>query len=325
MPSRPSLRIAVLDDYQGVATELGDWDSLDADEVRFFTERLPDEATATDALAPYDVIVAMRERTAFTGQLLGQLPALHLLVTTGPANAAIDLAAAAELGVTVCGTRALWTSTPELAWGLILSLVRHIPREDANLRAGGRWQTTIGTDLAGRCLGVLGLGNTGRQVAAVGRAFGMEVIAWSPNLTPMLAQTYHVRHVTKEELFRESDVLSIHLVLTDRTKGLVAAGDLALMKPTAYLINTSRGAIVDEDALVDVVQTGGIAGAGLDVFDEEPLPPEHPLRALVNTVLTPHLGYVTRDGYRVFFADAIEDIVAFHQGTPVHVLTARGS
>jgi phosphoglycerate dehydrogenase-like enzyme len=298
-------RIAVLDDYQDVARRFGDWDSLDA-EVVVFTEHHDD----IGHLEPFDVIMAMRERTPFPRERLERLPNLKLLVTTGMGNAAIDTEAARELGITVAGTGGTPTHTAELTWGLILALARHIPSEDARVRAGG-WQHTIGFELAGRTLGVIGLGRLGSQVARIGEAFGMEVIAWSQNMdTPL----------TKQDLLRRSDVVTIHVRLSERTRGLIGAAELALMKPTAYLINTSRGPIVDEDALLDALLERRIAGSGIDVYAEEPLPQNHPLRSAPNTVLTPHIGYVTGASYARFYADAVEDIAAYLRGEPIRVI-----
>ena len=314
------VRVAVLDDYQDVAREMADWASLpEGTEVRFFHDHLVDEDQLADRLRPFQVVVAMRERTPFGRSLLDRLPDLRLLVTTGMRNASIDLQAATDLGVAVSGTGGIATHTAELTWALILSLLRHVPSEDASVRAGG-WQRTVGTDLAGKTLGVLGLGNIGRRVAAVGLAFGMEVIAWSQNLTAEAAGAAGATRVDRAELFGRSDVLTIHLVLSERTRGLVGASELASMKPSAYLVNTSRGPIVDEAALIDRLRRRGIAGAGLDVYDVEPLPPNHPLRTLPNVVVTPHLGYVTEDSYRGFYGGAVEDIAALLAGSPIRVL-----
>jgi phosphoglycerate dehydrogenase-like enzyme len=310
------IQVAVLDDYQGVARQFGDWDRLAGQvELTVFTKHIGDVGALVDRLAGFEVIGAMRERTAFPVTVLKRLPRLRLLVTTGMANAAIDVAAAKRLGITVCGTGGVATATAELTWGLILALVRRIPAESAGVRAGG-WQHTVGGDLAGRTLGVLGLGRLGSQVAMVGRAFGMDVIAWSQNLRPEHAATVGARAVTREELFAGSDVLSVHVRLSERSRGLIGAGELRQMRPDAYLVNTSRGPIVDEAALLTALREGWIAGAGLDVFDTEPLPPDHPLRTAPNTVLTPHLGYVTRGTYEVFFGDMVEDIAAFLAGRP---------
>ena len=298
-------RIAILDDYQDVARRYGDWDSLDA-EVVVFTDHHDD----IGHLEPFDVIMAMRERTPFPRERLRRLPNLKLLVTTGMGNAAIDTDAARELGITVAGTGGTPTHTAELTWGLILALARQIPEEDARVRAGG-WQQTVGFELAGRTLGVIGLGRLGSQVARIGEAFGMHVIAWSQNMETSL---------TKEDLLRRSDVVTIHVRLSERTRGLIGAEELALMKPTAYLINTSRGPIVDEDALLAALHNNAIAGAGIDVYAEEPLPPDHPLRTAPNTVLTPHIGYVTDASYARFYEDAVEDIAAWQRGEPIRLI-----
>jgi phosphoglycerate dehydrogenase-like enzyme len=316
------IRVAILDDYQQVAAEMVDWESAVPDATfTFFPDHVADRDALVERLAGFDAVVAMRERTPFPREALDRLPRLRLLVTTGMRNAAIDLAAAAELGVTVCGTAGSRTSTCELTWALILALLRHVPAEDAAMRAGG-WQHTVGADLAGRTLGVLGLGNIGGQVARVGAAFGMRVIAWSQHLTSEAADRGGARRVERDELFREADVLTIHLVLSERTRGLVGEAELAAMKRTACLVNTSRGPIVDEAALVAHLRAGRIAGAALDVYGVEPLPADHPLRGLPNTVLTPHLGYVTEGAYRTFYAEAAEDVAAFVTGRPVRVLAA---
>ncbi len=283
-------KIAILDDYQEVALAMADWAVLPADvEITVFTDHLAELAAVAARLADFEIVAVMRERTPFPRALFEKLPKLKLLVTAGLGNAALDLAAATDHGVTVCGTGASGSSTAELAWGLILALLRSIPLEDRRLRAG-QWQITLGQDLHGKTLGVLGLGRIGAQVARVGTAFGMEIIAWSENLTAARAADRGARLVSKDELLRECDVLSIHLRLSERTRALIGARELASMKPTAYLINTSRGPIVEEGALIDALRGGGIAGAGIDVYDAEPLPRGHPLGALENTVLTPHLG-----------------------------------
>ncbi|MEW1780392.1 D-2-hydroxyacid dehydrogenase family protein [Streptomyces sp. NPDC086777] len=313
------MRIAILDDYQGVALSLADWDSLGAD-VHVFSDAFGGEDEAVAALAGYEVVVAMRERTPFPASALERLPRLKLLVTTGPVNAAIDVDAARRLGVTVCGTGYFSHPTAELTWGLILSAARLIPQQVDSVRRGG-WQQGLGTSLRGATLGVLGLGRLGTAVTEVGRAFGMRCIAWSRHLTPADAQAKGVTCVARDELFERSDVLSIHVVLSERTRGLVGARELGLMKPTAILVNTSRGPVVDEAALIGALTGGGIASAALDVFDREPLPAGHPLRTLPNAVVTPHIGYVSRDLYEVFYRDAVEDIEAWRAGTPVRTLT----
>lgn len=311
------MKIAVLDDYQRVAHRFADWSRLGGHEVTFFHEPLDDPA---EALEPYDVVCAMRERTAFPAELFDRLPSLRLLVTTGRRNAAIDLEAAARHGVTVSGTDVPGLSTAELAWGLILALARRIPHEDRVMHEGA-WQTTVGFDLAGRTLGIVGLGRLGSAVARYGAAFGMRLAAWSQNLTAERAQACGAELVTKEELLSTADVVTIHLVLSGRTRGLIGAPELASMKPSAYLVNTSRGPIVDETALVAALEGGTIAGAALDVYGREPLPADHALRRAPNTVLTPHIGYVTEDTFRVFYEQTVEDIEAWLGGGPVRLLS----
>ncbi|MDT0276682.1 D-2-hydroxyacid dehydrogenase family protein [Blastococcus goldschmidtiae] len=313
-------RVAVLDDYQSVAAGFCDWSQVPGPvQVVEFHDSVADKDALAARLEPFDVVVAMRERTAFPRSLLERLPRLRLLVTTGMRNKAIDVAAAGELGITVCGTGAGADATVELTWGLILATVRHIPREDASVRAGG-WQQTLGGDLAGARLGVIGLGRLGSRVATIGQAFGMDVVAWSQNLTDQRATEVGARRVERDELFATADVVSIHLLLSRRTHGLIGAGDLARMKPTAVLVNTSRGPIVEQQALLDALHGGRIAGAGLDVFEAEPLPRDHPLRSAPRTVLTPHLGYVTRGTYEVFYREAVEDVAAWVFGDPVRVI-----
>ena len=314
--------VTILDDYQNVALASADWSAVRARySVEVVTEHIADEASLVQRLAASEVIVAMRERTPFPARALAQLPALRLLVTTGMSNAAIDIAAAEQLGVTVCGTTGSGNAMPELTIGLIIALTRNFAQEDAAVRAGG-WQHTIGPGLAGATLGVIGLGRLGTPVAALAQAFGMSVIAWSPHLTAERAQPHGVRAASKHDLFAKSDVITIHMPLSDASRGLVRAADLAVMKPTAYLVNTSRGPIVDEAALVDALRERRIAGAGLDVYDTEPLPVDHPLRSLPNTLLLPHIGYVTTDGYRTWFGQVVEDILAWTAGTPVRTLEA---
>jgi phosphoglycerate dehydrogenase-like enzyme len=311
--------VAVLDDYQGVALSLAPWSSLEAD-VTVFRDHVAHDDALVARLAPFEVVVAMRERTPFDRERLARLPALRLLVTTGMANAAIDVSAAAELGVVVCGTGGLASSTVELTWALILAVARHVCAEDRRVRAGG-WQHTLGFELSGRTLGVVGLGRLGSRVAAIGQAFEMSVIAWSQNLAAAHAASLGVEAVAREELFARADVVTVHLRLSERTRGLVGAGDLARMKPTAVLVNTSRGPIVDERALLAALEAGTIAGAGLDVFDVEPLPTDHPLRFAPHTVLTPHIGYVSRGTYEIFYGEAVEDIAAWLRREPVRVLS----
>jgi phosphoglycerate dehydrogenase-like enzyme len=308
------IRVAILDDYQGVALRLADWQSLHPEaQMQAFSDHLDDRDALARRLHAFECVVLMRERTPFPRALFEKLPNLRLLVTAGMRNASIDLAAATERQVQVCGTEMLGYPTAELTWGLILALLRHIPGEERALREG-RWQTTLGIVVRGKTLGVLGLGKLGTQVAAIGKAFGMNLIAWSQNLTAERAAAAGARLVGKEELFAAADVLTIHVVLSDRTRGLVGAADLARMKKTAYLVNTSRGPIVDEAALIAVLREHRIAGAALDVFEPEPLPAGHALTALDNLLLTPHLGYVKEENYRLLYAHAVEDIRAFLDG-----------
>ncbi len=326
------MRVAILDDYQQVALASADWSAVRSlADIDVFTEYIARTEALVRALEPYDVIVAMRERTFFDASRLGQLPRLRLLVTTGMMNAAIDLEAAAAHGVTVCGTGGSATSTAELTWGLIIAVARHIPFEDQNMKLAGQaggaalgvrggWQRTVGTGLDGKQLGLVGLGRQGLAVAKIGRAFGMKLAAWSQNLDPEVAKKAHAKAVSKDELFSTSDVVTVHYKLSPRSVGLVGAAELALMKPSAYLVNTSRGPIVDHAALVAQLRSGAIAGAALDVYDVEPLPLSDSLRTAPNVVLTPHLGYVTDDAYQVFYGDAAEDVVAFAQGSPLRVL-----
>jgi phosphoglycerate dehydrogenase-like enzyme len=314
-------QVAVLDDYQGVALQMADWRGLPAEcRVQVFRDHLSDLPALVERLQHFEIITCMRERTPFPRQLLERLPRLRLLVTTGMRNAAIDLEAATALGILVCGTDGGPLAPPaELAWGLILALVRHIPREDAAVRQG-QWGVALGMSLEQKVLGVLGLGKLGISTARVGLAFGMTVIAWSQNLTADRAAQHGATLVTKDELFRQADILTIHVQLSDRTRGLVGSRELQLMKPTAYLINTARGPIVDEAALVQALQARSIAGAGLDVFDAEPLPPDHPLKSLDNTILVPHIGYVTTEQYQVRYRHTVENVAAYLQGKPLRVL-----
>ena len=315
------MRAALLDDYQNCALSLADWSRISTDvDVTVFNRPFAGVDDAARALEPFEIVCAMRERTPLGRDLLSRLPNLKLLVTTGLRNAAIDLNAARDLGVMVCGTQVRGHATAELTWALILGLARHLPVEVDNMRSGG-WQTTLGCDLRGKTLGVIGLGRLGSQVAKIGLAFGMEIVAWSQNLTPERAREVGVAAVTKDELFAGSDVVTIHLVLGDRTRGLVGERELAQMKPTAYLINTSRGPIVETAALIAALQAGLIAGAGIDVYDHEPLPADHPLRSCPNALPTPHIGYVTEETYRVFYGQTVDAIAAYLAGDPIRVLT----
>ncbi|AEH09404.1 Phosphoglycerate dehydrogenase [Candidatus Protofrankia datiscae] len=312
--------VTILDDYQRVALTSADWSAvLDRYTIEVINEHIPDRDALVRRLRDSEIVVAMRERTRFPADLLRALPTLRLLVTTGMVNAAIDLDAARRQGVTVCGTTGWGNAMPELTIGMIIALTRNFAQEDAAVRAGG-WQHTIGPGLAGHTLGVVGLGRLGTPVARLAQAFEMSVIAWSPHLTPQRAAPHGVRAVSRQELFADSDVITIHMPLSETTRGLVGAADLALMKPSAYLVNTSRGPIVDEEALLAALRERRIAGAGLDVYDVEPLPVDHPLRTLRNTLLLPHIGYVTTDSYRTFYEQIVENILAWHDGAPVRLL-----
>ncbi|MGW9428064.1 D-2-hydroxyacid dehydrogenase family protein [Streptomyces decoyicus] len=315
-------RCAVLDDYQDVALSMADWSALaGAVDVRTLRQPFRSEDEVVAAIGDCEIVVAMRERTPFPASLLARLPRLRLLITSGMRNAAIDLEAAARHGVTVCGTASNTEPPVELTWALILGLARNVITESAAMRAGGPWQSTVGADLHGRTLGLLGLGKIGTRVARIGQAFGMNVTAWSQNLTAERAAEEGVHaSATKDELLETSDFVSLHLVLSDRTRGLLGADELRRMRPTAYLVNTSRAAIVDQPALLRALRENWIAGAGLDVFDHEPLPADHPLRTLPNVLALPHLGYVTRRNYEGYFQQAVEDITAFLAGSPIRQL-----
>jgi D-3-phosphoglycerate dehydrogenase len=317
-----AIRCAILDDYQSVALKLADWAKIkDQLEIRVFNEHLGASDKVIAALQGFAIIVAMRERTAFSKTVIDALPDLKLLITTGMRNASIDTDAAKARGVTVCGTGTFGNPTSGVAIGLMLELTRRIGYENARLHAGALWQTTIGLDLEGMTLGILGLGKLGARTAGIAKAFGMKVIAWSQNLTFEKCRNAGVDYAAKDDLFRQSDFITIHVVLSGRTRGLIGAAELALMKPTAFLINTSRGPIVDEAALITALRQRKIAGAGLDVFDVEPLPLDHPFRKMENVVITPHLGYVSEQNYRRYFADVVEDIKGFLDGKPVRVLS----
>ncbi|KOV37240.1 2-hydroxyacid dehydrogenase [Streptomyces sp. XY431] len=316
------LRCAVLDDFQGVATTIADWSPVaDRVEVVAFREHPASVAELVAAVADFDIVVTLRERIAFPAEVFERLPRLRLLVASGMRNSVIDHAAARAHGVTVCGTASSSTPPVELTWALLLGLARGLVEESTALRTGGPWQSTVGADLAGRRLGLLGLGKIGARVARVGLAFDMDVVAWSSNLTGERAAEVGVRRAgSMEELLRESDFVSVHLALGARTRGLVGAPELALMRPDAYLVNTSRAAIVDQEALLAALAAGRIAGAAVDVFDQEPLPAGHPMRTAPRLLATPHLGYVSRDNYRRYYGEAVEDIAAFLAGAPVRVL-----
>ena len=314
------MKVAVLDDYQDVALGLADWSVLpEGAEPVVFRDHLADEDQLVERLQGFDAVIGMRERTAFPRSVLTRLPDLRLLITTGGRNASFDVEAATELGIVVCGTGGAGEGPTELTWGLIIGLLRKIPQED-RLTREGHWQTTIGVGLKDKTLGLIGLGHIGGLMARVGNAFQMNVIAWSQNLTAERAAECEATLVDKDTLFRESDIASVHLRLSDRTLGLVGAREIGLMKSSAYLVNISRGPIVDEAALVDALQRKAIAGAALDTFDVEPLPKDHPFLELDSTIIAPHLGYVTEEGYRAFYAGAIEDIRAYAAGEPVRVI-----
>ncbi|MFF3888429.1 D-2-hydroxyacid dehydrogenase family protein [Streptomyces sp. NPDC001914] len=316
------LRCAVLDDYQSVATRITDWSPVaDAVEVTGFDRHFGDEDALAAALADFDIVVTLRERVAFQASLLARLPRLRLLIASGMRNTVIDYAAAEAHGVTVCGTPSSSTPPVELTWALLLGLARGIVAESNSLREGGPWQSTVGADLHGRRLGLLGLGKIGARVAQVGLAFGMRVGAWSQNLTAERAEEVGVELApSKEELLADSDFVSVHLALGERTRGLLGAAELALLKPTAYLVNTSRSAIVDQEALLAALHEGRIAGAGIDVFDTEPLPAGHPMRSAPRLLATPHLGYVSQSNYETYYGAAVENIQAFLAGTPLRRL-----
>jgi phosphoglycerate dehydrogenase-like enzyme len=318
------MRIAVLDDYQGVALTSADWSPVTDHPTRpctvdVFRDHVAGTAALVERLSPYDAVVVMRERTPLPSAVLSRLPRLRLVVTTGRRNPSIDVAAAAAVGVTVCGTESLSTAPAELTWALVLGLARHLEVETTAVRQG-LWQSTLGRDLAGHTLGVLGLGRIGAQVATVGLAFGMHVLAWSRHLTPARAEEAGASAASLDELLSGSDVVSIHLPLVGGTRGLLGEAELALMRSDALLVNTSRGPIVDERALLAALGRGHLGGVGLDVFDEEPLPVDHPLRTAPRTLLTPHLGYVTRDVYATFFRGVVEDVTAYLDGSPVRTL-----
>jgi phosphoglycerate dehydrogenase-like enzyme len=316
-----AVRCAILDDYQNVALKLADWSKIkDEIEIKVFHEHLGGADKVIAALQGFPIIVAMRERTAFPKKVIDALPDLKLLITTGMRNASIDTEAAKARGIPVCGTGTFGNPTSGVAIGLMLELTRHIGYENTRLHSGAAWQSTIGPDLEGMTLGVFGLGKLGARTAAIAKAFGMNVVAWSQNLTAERCRDMGVSQVDKDELFRRSDFITIHVVLSPRTRRAIGARELGLMKPSAYLINTARGPIVDEAALLDALRGKKIAGAGLDVFDTEPLPLDHPFRKLDNVVLTPHLGYVSEQNYKKFFADAVEDIRSFLDGEPVRVI-----
>ena len=314
------MRIAVLDDYQNVALRLADWKSIGADaEITVFNDHMSDEGTLANVLVSFEVVVLMRERTPFPESLIEKLPTLKLLISTGARNRSIDLEAAVNRGIIVCGTPLIPHPPAELTWALILAIVKDIPAEDAAIRQG-KWQTRLGRTLKGKTLGIVGLGNLGGQTALIGQAFGMEIIAWSQNLTDDRAAEFGAKRVPLDTLMSTADIVTIHLYLSQRTIGVIGKHELSLMKPSAYLVNTARSPIIDEAALIDVLQKRKIAGAALDVFDVEPLPLNHPLRTLDNTIVTPHVGYVTEEGLSVMYGGVVENIRAYREGRPVQQL-----
>jgi phosphoglycerate dehydrogenase-like enzyme len=316
------LRAAILDDYQNVALKLADWSPIAKDvEIQVFDKPFASQDEAIRALQGFAIVVGMRERTPFPRKTIEALPDLKLLITTGAKNNSFDLKAAAERGITVCSTGSVGNPTTGITFGLMLELTRRIGFENARMKAGALWQVTIGQDLEGLTLGIVGLGKLGQRVAGVAKAFGMKTIAWSQNLTPEKAKEAGVDYASKEDLFRTADVVTIHYQLSERSRGLITAADIARMKPSAYLINTARAPIVDQAALLKALQDKKIAGAGLDVFEVEPLPIDSPFRYLDNVVLTPHLGYVSEQNYRKYFPDIVEDIRAWLDGKPVRVIT----
>ncbi|ARS52369.1 D-2-hydroxyacid dehydrogenase family protein [Kushneria konosiri] len=316
------MRCAIIDDYQNAALTMADWSRLEGRvAITPFHDHLDDENALVERLVGFDVIVIMRERTPFPATLLSRLPQLKLLITSGMRNAAIDIETARERGITVCGTDSHPAPPTELAWALILGLARHLPAEHHHFTTNGPWQSTVGTTLAGRTLGIVGLGKIGTRMARIAQAFDMEVMAWSEHLTPARCEEAGVTYADSlKTLMSTSDIVSIHLVLSARTHHLISREALEWMPPTSLLINTSRAAIVDQTALLEVLEEGRIAGAGLDVFEQEPLPPDHPLRRLPSVLATPHLGYVSDTNYRVWFGQAIENIEAWLSGTPIRRL-----
>ncbi|MEH2480095.1 phosphoglycerate dehydrogenase-like enzyme [Nitrobacteraceae bacterium AZCC 2146] len=305
------MKIAILDDYQNVALSIADWSAVaKRADITVFNDHIDQTDALIERLLPFDVICVMRERTPLRRDIIERLPLLKFIASTGPRNISIDMAAANERGILVANTGYRSTPTIELTWALILASARHLVEESNSIRVGG-WQTSIGHELDGRVLGVLGVGNVGGQVARIGRAFGMKIIAWSQNLTAKAAAAADAELVTKDELFRRADVVTIHLILSERTRGLVGAAELALMKPTARLVNTSRGPIIEEHALIEALRARAIAGAAIDVFDTEPLPELHPFRTIKNLLATPHIGFVAEDLYRTFYSDAAAAIGAW--------------
>lgn len=319
-------RCVILDDYQDAALASANWSVLDGKvAVERFAENIGDRELLGERLLPFGIVIAMRERTAFDADLLARLPNLRLIVTTGMVNASIDMEAARRLGILVCGTRGSVGPAAELAWGLLLALMRNIPQENANFHTSGpQWQLSVGRDLKGKTLGVVGLGKLGQKVIGYGRAFDMDIVGWSKNATPERCEALGIRHApTLHDLLSQSDAVTLHLTLNDETKGIIGTAELAAMKSEAVLVNTSRGPLVDEVALVSALRSGDIGGAALDTFDIEPLPSDNPLRGLANVIATPHLGYVTQETYRIYYGDAVEAVLAWHSGHPIRVLNGN--
>jgi phosphoglycerate dehydrogenase-like enzyme len=325
MENDKSIQVAILDDYQGVALQSADWSLLKGQaHITVFRDHLSDSTALVERLKPFDVVCVMRERTPLTRAILQQLPKLKLIASTAFRNASIDLAAASEFGVTVCKTGYTSHGAIELTWALILAILRNVPAEFASVQKG-QWQISVGGDLDGKTMGLVGLGNIGAKMAKIARAFGMKVLAWSQNLTRESAEEHGALLVSKEELFRAADIVTVHLVLSSRSKGIVGATEFGLMKPTAYFINTSRGPLVDETALINALKSRTIAGAALDVYDHEPLPVSHPFRSLDRLLVTPHIGFVTDATYQIFYRDTVENIAAWLSGTPIRVSNPPGA
>jgi phosphoglycerate dehydrogenase-like enzyme len=324
MQSDELVQVAIVDDYQGVALQSADWSELKGDaEITVFRDHLSDSAALVERLKPFDVLCVMRERTPLTRELLEQLPNLKLIASTGSRNASIDLAAANQRGITVCNTGYSPHGAIEMTWALILAMLRNVPAEFASVQRG-QWQTSIGGDLQGKTIGLVGLGNIGARIAQIAHAFGMNVLAWSQNLTLESAEKQGARLVSKEELFSAADIVTVHLVLSPRTRGIVGAAEFGVMKPTAYFVNTSRGPLVEENALIQALESRAIAGAALDVYEIEPLPASHPYRSLERLLVTPHIGFVTEETYKIFYRDTVENIAAWLKGTPVRVSAPPG-
>jgi phosphoglycerate dehydrogenase-like enzyme len=319
MQNEQLVQVAVLDDYQGVALQSADWSPLNGKaNLTVFRDHLSDSTALVERLKPFDVLSVMRERTPLTRAILEQLPNLKLIASTGARNASIDLAAASERGITVCYTGYSSHGAIEMTWALILAMLRNVPAEFASVQ-NGQWQVSVGGDLAGKTIGIVGLGRIGATIAKIAHSFGMKIVAWSQNLTPETAEKQGAQFLSKEELFRTADIVTVHLVLSPRTKGIIGAVELGWMKPTAYFVNTSRGPLVDEEALISVLKRRTIAGAALDVYDIEPLPASHPFRSLDRLLVTPHVGFVTNETYRIFYGDTVENIDAWLGGTPIRV------